>query len=59
MQVFIAAALSFGFDHAEAVLLVEFPSTLVPVLGVTPCVAPFLFDPAADPAHHSPWRMKL
>ena len=48
-----------GSDYAEAVLLTAFPTSRVPVVAATACVAPFLLDPAAALGHMSPWHMKL
>ena len=48
-----------GSDHAEAVLLAAFPTSRIPVVAATACVAPFLLDPAAAPGRMSPWHMKL
>ena len=48
-----------GWDHAEAVLLAALPTSRIPVVAATACVAPFLLDPAAALGRMSPWHMKL
>ena len=48
-----------GSDHAEALLLVTFPTSRVPVVAATACVVLFLLDPAPALGRISPWHMKL
>ena len=48
-----------GSYHAEAVLLVAFPTSRIPVVAATACVVPFLLDPAAALGRMSHWHMKL
>ena len=48
-----------GSDHAEAVLLAAFLTSLIPVVAATACVVPFLLDPAAALGPVSPWHVKL
>ena len=49
----------FGYDHASAVLLAEFPSDQTPVLAATVCLVPCLLDPAAALGHPPPCQLKL
>ena len=45
-----------GSDHAEAVLLTVFPTSLIPAGAATACVVPFLLDPAAALGRMFPWH---
>ena len=48
-----------GWDHADAVLLVAFPSSHIPVVAATACVVPVLFNPEAALGRMFPWHMKF
>ena len=49
----------YGSDRADAVLLAAFPTSRIPVVAATACVALFLLDPVAALGRMSPEHMKL